>query len=204
MLFSTYFRALSAGKKIALVAVFSALSIVVNVFSIDVGASNKIAFTYAVCFFAGCMLGGVPAFLVAFLGDTIGFFINAQGGVFWLFGVTLGIYALIMGAIMNVPFGKGRAAPYLKAVIAFAAGYLLITVGLNTVVNYWYARIFFWGGQPNKTIGVYLAGRIGFQSVVYAVNVGVSMVLLPVMLHIGRPKAKHKKYDTAPQNEEKV
>ena len=71
MLFSAYFRSLSAAKKVALLAVFIALSIVVNCFSIDVTASNKIAFTYVVCFFAGFLLGGVPAFGIALLGDVI-------------------------------------------------------------------------------------------------------------------------------------
>ena len=75
MFFSTYFRALSAGKKIALLAVFVALSVVVNCFSIDVSPSNKIAFTYAVCFFAGYLLGAVPAFFVALLGDVFGYLI---------------------------------------------------------------------------------------------------------------------------------
>ena len=89
MLFSAYFRSLSAAKKVALLAVFIALSIVVNCFSIDVTASNKIAFTYVVCFFAGYLLGGVPAFCIALLGDAIGYLVNPVG-VYWLFGLTLG------------------------------------------------------------------------------------------------------------------
>ena len=123
-LFSTYFRALSAGKKTAFVAVLAALSVVVNCFSIDIGASNKIAFTYTVCFFAGYLLGGVPAFFVALFGDVIGYLVNPVG-VYWLYGVTLGLYAFLMGVVMNVPLGKGhRAAPYIKA----AAALLLIAL----------------------------------------------------------------------------
>ena len=192
MFFSAYFRALSAGKKIALAALFAALSVVVNVFSVDVGTSNKIAFTYTVCFFAGYLMGGLPAFVVAFLGDALGYLINPQG-VYWLFGVTLGVYAFIMGAAMNAPFGKGRGAPYWKAAIAFVTGYLLVTVLLNSVVNYWYARIFFWNGVEKKVFWVYVGGRIAFQSVVFAVNAAVSMALLPVAVKLSVPKNKRKR-----------
>ena len=135
MFFSAYFRALSAGKKIALAALFAALSVVVNVFSVDVGTSNKIAFTYTVCFFAGYLMGGLPAFLVAFLGDALGYLINPQG-VYWLFGVTLGVYAFIMGAAMNAPFGKGRGAPYWKAAIARSEGRRVGKVRRSPVAPY--------------------------------------------------------------------
>ena len=185
MFFSACFRALSAGKKTALAAVFVALSVVVNCFSIDVGTSNKTDFTYAVCFYAGYLLGAVPAFFVAFLGDALGYLLNPQG-VFWLFGVTLGVYAVIMGAVMNAPLGRGRGAPYLRAVVALVLGYVLVTVVLNSVVNYWYARIFFWDGIPKKTFLVYLGGRLAFQSIVYAVNFAVCLALLPAAVGFSR------------------
>ena len=115
MLFSVYIRRLTAAKKIALLAVFIALSIVVNCFSIDVGSSNKIAFTYVVCFFAGYLLGGVPAFCIALLGDAIGYLVNPVG-VYWLFGLTLGVYAFLMGVVMNfqVRADENKAAPYVR------------------------------------------------------------------------------------------
>ena len=143
MLFSAYFRSLSAAKKVALLAVFIALSIVVNCFSIDVSASNKIAFTYVVCFFAGFLLGGVPAFGIALLGDVIGYLVNPVG-VYWLFGLTLGVYAFLMGVVMNfkVRAEENKAIPYVRAAVALLLGYLLITVLLNSAVNYWYAMLF--------------------------------------------------------------
>lgn len=203
MFFSTYFRALSAGKKIALLAVFVALSVVVNCFSIDVSPSNKIAFTYAVCFFAGYLLGAVPAFFVALLGDVFGYLINPVG-VYWLFGVTLGVYAAIIGVVTNLPFGTGRAATYVKAAVALVLGYVLITVLLNSVVNYYYVKIFIWQGETNKPFLVYLGGRLAFQTVIYAVNLAVCMALLPIIVHIGRPRLKGKKRRPAEGEQERV
>ena len=191
VLFSEYFRALSAGKKLALVGVFAALSVVVNCFSIDVTASNKIAFTYALCFFAGYLLGGAPAFLVALFGDAMGYLVNPVG-VYFLFGATLGVYALLVGIVMNLGFGEGRGAAYAKAAIALAAGYVCVTVVLNSAVNYWYVCLFVWEGAVKKTFWVYYAGRISFQSIVYAVNAAICFAALPVMLRIDRRGKKRK------------
>ena len=189
MFFTAYFRALSAGRKIAFCAVLAALSVVVNCFSIDVGPSNKIAFTYAVCFVAGYLLGAVPAFFIALFGDVIGYLVNPSG-VYWLYGVTLGFFAALMGILTNLPFGKGRAAPYLKAAAALVAGYALVTVLLNSVVNYTYLTTFVWNGEPSKTFLVYLGGRLAFQSIVYAVNVAVCLALLPVLVHLEKRNRK--------------
>lgn len=193
MFFSTYFRSLSASKKIALLAVFIALSIVVNCFSIDVTASNKIAFTYVVCFFAGYLMGGVPAFFIAFLGDAIGYLANPSG-VYWLFGLTLGVYALMMGMIMNVKWGEKKSATYLKTILALIIGYLFVTVLLNSAVNYWYVRLFLWGGEAKKTFWVYLGGRLAFQSVVYAVNAALCVAIVPVLLKVDEQIRRRKQH----------
>lgn len=193
MLFSAYFRSLSAAKKVALLAVFIALSIVVNCFSIDVTASNKIAFTYVVCFFAGFLLGGVPAFGIALLGDVIGYLVNPVG-VYWLFGLTLGVYAFLMGVVMNfkVRAEENKAIPYVRAAVALLLGYLLITVLLNSAVNYWYVMLFLWEGVAKKTFLVYLGGRLAFQSVVYAVNAAICVAIVPVLLQIDRRLKRRK------------
>ena len=197
MLFSVYFRRLTAAKKIALLAVFVALSIVVNCFSIDVGSSNKIAFTYVVCFFAGYLLGGVPASCIALLGDAIGYLVNPVG-VYWLFGLTLGVYAFLMGVVMNfqVRADENKAAPYVRTAVALVLGYVLITVLLNSLVNYWYVMLFVWNGAAKKTFLVYLGGRLAFQSIVYAVNAAICVAIVPVLVQIDRRlkrrrRAKH-------------
>lgn len=200
MLFSVYFRRLTAAKKIALLAVFVALSIVVNCFSIDVGSSNKIAFTYVVCFFAGYLLGGVPAFCIALLGDAIGYLVNPVG-VYWLFGLTLGVYAFLMGVVMNfqVRADENKAAPYVRTAVALVLGYVLITMLLNSLVNYWYVMLFVWNGAAKKTFLVYLGGRLAFQSIVYAVNAAICVAIVPVLVQIDRrlKRRKHAKHTDA-------
>ena len=74
---SKAFRSFSMSKQIAYLAIFIALSVAANsVLGVELSASNKITFTYTVSFLAGYLLGPVPAFLVGFIGDAIGFRIS--------------------------------------------------------------------------------------------------------------------------------
>lgn len=191
-MFSKFFLSLSAGKKIAFLAVFTALSVAVNFLSIDITPTNKITFTYLLCFFAGIFLGAVPAFSVAFLGDSISFLI-APTGVFWLFGLTLGLYAFLVGAVMNLLPVSGKKGVYIKAVIALSVGYLIITVFINSLVNYSYMLLFIWNGVAKKTFFVYLGGRLAVQSIVYAVNTAACLLLLPLAANLRAVREAGKK-----------
>ena len=99
-------------------------------------------------------------------------------------------FALLVSVTCAAPFGRGRGAPYIKAAVALLIGYALITVLLNSAVNYWYACLFFWNGVPQKTFLVYLGARLAFQSIVYAVNAALCFAVLPAVLQLRRRAAK--------------
>lgn len=182
-MFSKLFRSFSAGKKVAWCAILLALSILVNidgVFAIPLSPSLKITFTYTVCFYSAYILGAMPAFFIGFVGDGFGHLI-APNGAYFLFGLTLGLYAFFAGIIMNYVPTKSKAGLYLKTVAMFIAGYVLFTLLINSAVNYWYCIIYVWDGIPKKTFAVYLVGRISIQSIVYAANMGISIALLPIV-----------------------
>ncbi len=177
-MFTKAFRSVSVSRKVAMLALFIAVSVVANsVLGVDIGASNKIAFTYLVCFFAGCMMGPVPAFIVGVVGDAIGFLIQPVG-VFWFFGVTLGLFGFLTGLIMNGIRTKTVKGLYAKAVLAFAVGFVVVTCIVNSVINYFYSYLFYWDGIFKKGFWIYLGGRLGIQSVVYVANAVLSMLLL--------------------------
>ncbi|MDE6274314.1 MAG: folate family ECF transporter S component [Clostridiales bacterium] len=191
-MFSKFFLSLSAGKKIAYLAVFIALSVVANAFSIDVSTSQKITFTYLVCFLSGALFGAVAAFGIGFLGDAIGFLILPSSGPYWvLFSLSLGIYGFIAGIVFHCFKGERRSQLYLKGAIALIVNYILITLCINTVSNYYYLYIFYWEGIPKKAFLVFLGGRIAFQSVVYVINCALCMALLPVVYFL-KPSKKTK------------
>ena len=180
-LFTKYFLSLSSAKKIAYIAVFIALSVVMNsLIEINVTPSNKITFTYFICFISGFLLGPLPGFLVGFLGDAIGFLLVPQD-VYWLFGLTLGLTGLLAGLVRKLPL-YGRKGVFLKALVFFVLSYVLITCFVNSLVNYWYLYLFIWNGTVKTVFWVWLGGRLAFQTVIYAVNVGLCAVVLSVLV----------------------
>ena len=180
-LFTKYFLSLSSAKKIAHIAVFIALSVVTNsLIEINVTPSNKITFTYFICFISGFLLGPLPGFLVGFLGDAIGFLLVPQD-VYWLFGLTLGLTGLLAGLVRKLPL-YGRKGVFLKALVFFVLSYVVITCFVNSLVNYWYLYLFIWNGTVKTVFWVWLGGRLAFQTVIYAVNVGLCAVVLSVLV----------------------
>ena len=191
-MFSKFFLSLSPAKKIAYVAVFLALSVAANsILDIDIGASNKITFTYTVGFLTAYALGAVPAFFIGFAGDGIGFLLKPSNA-YWLFGVTIGLFGFFVGIFIHYLPLKGKVAPYIKAVIALVFCYLVITLVLNSVVNYYFVKIFMYHGDWNKAFFVYLGGRIGLQSLVYGVNFALCVAFVPALERI-LPKLQKKR-----------
>lgn len=180
VVFTRYFASLSAAKKVAYLAVFIALGVVVNSFIEISTPSTKITFTYFVCFLAGFLLGPLPGFLVGFLGDAIGFLLVPQD-VYWFFGLTLGLFGMIAGFVRKIPL-RGRAGVFGKAVIALVINYLFITCFVNSLVNYSYLYIFLPHVVEGKTFWIYLSGRLVTQTIVYAVNVAAVAVVLSVFV----------------------
>jgi len=182
-LFSSLFLNSSQGKKIALIAVFTSLAIVANVFSIDVSSSQKIAFTYLVGFFSGTFFGGLIGFVIMFLGDVLGFLINAGGGIYFLpTGLCTGLLAFIPGVIMNAINFRFKGGVILKAVIAAAAAYICVTCCLGALSNYCYVKYVVYAGQDyDKLFAAYYVGKIAFSSVVAWLNYALCFALIPII-----------------------
>lgn len=183
LLFPRYFRELSAGRKTALLGVFIALSVVANIFSIDISPSQKIAFTYLVGFFSGTLLGGPLGFIVCFFADLIAFLLPSGGGVYWpLTGICTGLLAFIPGIVMNLFRFPFRGGVYFKTAIAVLLTYLCVTCTLGAFSNYLYVKYVVYAGREyTKAFFVYLAGKIGFSTIVAVVNYALVFCMIPVL-----------------------
>ena len=178
-----FFSSLTPAKKIAYLSLFIAMSVVVNSFLEISTPVTKITFTYFVCFVGGFLLGPLPGFLIGFLGDGIGFLLKPQD-VYWLFGLTLGLYGMLAGCARKLPL-RGRGGVFGKAALALAAGYLLITCLINSLVNYSYLSVFMPSVLGGKTFWVYLGGRLLVQSIVYAVTAAAVTAVLAAFVGSG-------------------
>lgn len=181
-MFSKVFAELTAAKRIAYFALAAAIGTILNFLVIDLSPSNKLTFTYLFSFFTGYLFGALPAFAAGLLGDFLGWAIRPDG-VYWLFGVTLGLFGVISGVIMNYgrPKNDSLKSLYLKTLAALVAGYISITCILNSAVGYSFYVLFVDKVAVKKTFWLWLSGRLGIQTVIYAANAALCFVMLPLV-----------------------
>ena len=114
LLFTKTLLSLSVAKAIALIGVFTALSVAVNIFSIDISPSLKVSFNYLFGFFCGAIFGPVVGFTICFTGDLLAFLTPIfSSGVYWLpTGICSGLLAFIPGLVFTACdyFGSSKSA----------------------------------------------------------------------------------------------
>ena len=174
---------MTAARKIAFIGVFTALSIVVNMFSIDVSPSLKISFNYFLCFFCGVIFGPVIGFVICFIGDLLAFLLPLGGGIYWLpTGVCSGLLAFIPGLVFTAIRFKFRGGVYVKTTIAVILMYLFITCGLGALSNYLYVKYVVYAGKEyTKVFWAYLGGKILFSTIVSLVNYALVFGSIPIL-----------------------
>lgn len=162
-------------KTVAYCALFVALSVVANTFTlyIGVGGGNALSFVYTVCFLSGAVLGPLGGFITGACGDVLGWLINPSGGAF---NPAISVISGLIGLISGLTFflfkklGKGDKT-VLPSVISFVLIFLVCT-NLNTVALYFYymsAKYSFWA---------FYAIRTPKQLIFWAINFALSLALV--------------------------
>lgn len=161
-------KVLSKNIKVTLfityIAILSAISVVLNIFTIPIGIGTKaISFTYLPSMIAGFFLGPIPGFLVGVIGDVLGQIIAPHGP--WIATMTLssGLLGLIPGLINKIP----KLNTYIKIVISFILCFLICTFLINTLSTY---KVYVIDRGGSKTFWFYVGERIGFMSLVVVIN----------------------------------
>ena len=148
-------------RKIAYMAVLTALCAVVNMFSIDIAGIFKLSFVTAVCMISAYLFGPILGGVIAFLGDLIGFLLVPSPYAYSPYiGLCNVLFTVIVG-VLYILLTK-RFGFVLTSVIALFAAHIVASVFLNSyIVSSLYSQSGFWAivGQ-----------RILFQTPVNAVN----------------------------------
>ena len=116
-MFSPIIQGKTATKKIAYIAVITAVLIVCNTLLEIKFSDVQFSITLLLSMLAGILLGGGSGFCACVIGDAIGFMINSWGYTYmpWV-GLTLGVTALLSGVIfyfVNFKFKGGLAVKLL-------------------------------------------------------------------------------------------
>lgn len=165
-------NALSKTKKITYLAVLSALATVSNIFDIKISDEFQISLVATVGFLAGYSLGGGYGFAVCFIGDLIGAIINPHGPYNPIIGIGTGLWGLIPG----IAFYYFKGNDYVKSVICFLLGFLLISAGVNVVG--------FCLMYPSYYTFDILLPTLPLKFAVVAVNAAISIALLSALPRI--------------------
>lgn len=118
---------LSKTQKITYTAVLTALAVVANVFDVKISDEFQISLVATVGLTTGYLLGGGFGFAVCFMGDLLGAIVNPHGPYNPIIGIGTGLWGLIPG----IAFSYFKGNPYLKTVISFLIGFILISAGVN-------------------------------------------------------------------------
>lgn len=127
--FSDVYLSFSRGGKIAYAAVFTALSVIANVFAIPL-LDIQFSLTFTVTFLSGCILGPAMGFVVGFLGDLLG--VLCVGLPYMPFvGIATATIGLIGGFVVKIPL-RFRGALYIKLVLGEVLCLIICTCGINS------------------------------------------------------------------------
>ncbi len=174
-------------KKICYIAVFVALSVIANTFTVymNVSGSNALSFTYTVDFLAGALLGPLAGFLTGLLGDLLGWFINSSGGAYNPFlSLTSGLLGLLPGLVFlgyEKIFEKKKKYILfmpLVCVVSFLSVWAVCT-NLNTFLMY----VYYIAGKSKKytSFSAYYIYRIPVQTLFWAINMILSACMIVPM-----------------------
>ncbi len=165
-------------KMISYAALFSALSIVANVFTVyfSINGTNALSFTYTVCFLAGALCGPLVGGIVGFVGDVLGWVINSTGGAF---NPVITLSSVLIGVISGFVFliskktGKPDAC-VVPTIISFIFIFLICT-NINTIGLYFYYM------SGKYTFWAYYIIRTPKQLILWAINMVICIIITKPM-----------------------
>lgn len=183
----------SLSKKLAFIALFTAVNIVSNMLLetriFDIQYSLTIVFS----FISGLFLGPLYGFLSCLLGDFIGYLINSWGQLYmpWV-GVSTGFFAFISGLVFSFK-SKKTYMLFVKAAIFAFVSFLVCTVLINSSGFYLYNKKLGFGeaflaytenltGYRYSSFYLYICYRLIFKGQIFnsIVNYALIFVLLPM------------------------
>lgn len=137
-LVSPFIRNLNAARRVTYIAVMTALSVICNLLLEWKFVSVQFSLTIAVSVVTGVLVGGGTGFVIAFIGDLIGYFggnFSVIGYTPWI-GLSTGLMAFF-GGIINIG-SKKKAFLFIKIAIVSVLILVFCTICINTTFLYFY------------------------------------------------------------------
>lgn len=166
----------SNNRKIAYIALLSALVVVVNIFEFKL-ADTQFSFTLVASALVGVLIGPIYGFAACFIGDLVGFLQNSGGFMYmpWI-GISLGLTSFISGCVYHGIKDNGKKqVEYGKLLLVCLLSFFLCTIAINTTA--------FWVLYSKVDYFTYLVSRMIIQGQVWncLVNYALFILITPVL-----------------------
>ncbi len=163
-------------RKIACIAVMTALMVVGNMFFEFKLAETQFSLTIVLSAVTGVLIGPVFGFCACFLGDLVGFFYHSAGFAYlpWI-GISMGLTAAITGLIVNGLPEKRKWFSFVKIALVCLLTFLVCTVAINTTA--------FWLLYSKVDYFTYLISRLFIQGQIWnsLFNYALLFVTIPAV-----------------------
>ena len=185
LIFSKTLAKKSIGHKIAYIAIFAALNVAVNTFSLPLGFV-QFSFTLFMSSLTGILIGPIFGFAACFLGDTVGYFIGGGSvGMFtpWM-GVSMGVAAVISALIVNglritlIINDMQIKGIYIKLAIVCLLTFVVCTYAIGTT-----AAFYLWN-YKGLSYADFLGARMALQIWNNIGNSALLFIIIPILNRI--------------------
>ncbi len=173
-------------QRLAYIAIFAALNIVINRLSLPLGS---VQFSFSTFFAAltGVIIGPLFGFFSAFMGDLVGFFIGASSYAYspWI-GISTSLFAFLIGGMVYLLPARTKPWLYVKLVWGCIISFFVCSVAINSTYLYLllYSSMDFW---EFLIIRFFVQGQIWNSLVNYAllfVCIPALNGIKPLKLHL--------------------
>ena len=180
-MFSDSAKEFKSVKSIAVTGMLIAVSMVIEMFSIDIGYA-KLNFAFVAIAAIGMLFGPTVGFGAGLICDVVGFIALPTGAFLPLYTLVAGLQGLIYGLCLyykrelKIEIGGKDISLIIRATVARLLDVVLINLLINTKLNLHYGFI------PPAAYSSAIAARITKNAIELAVDLPLLYIILPVCL----------------------
>lgn len=167
---------LSQSLKLATMAMFVALYVVLYAVKIPITPESRISVTFIPVALCGYLLGPVPAMLVGGIGDVVAFFLFPSGAYFPGFTVSAILSGMVYGCLLYKSSG-------LSMRVRVVISKIIITVCINMILNTLWTAILY-----EKAFFVLLFSRVLKNLITMPFQIIITIIFIDIMSKCGVTK----------------
>lgn len=187
-MFQNSFKELKSIKCLTVTGIFIAISMVIEMFSIDIGFV-KLNFAFIAIAVIGMLFGPSVSFFAGLACDLVGFIAHPSSSFLIAYTLAAGLQGLFYGMVLyhkndrrsiliadNLKKTQKDITLFFRAVVARLLDVVVINLLINTALNLHYGFI------PKEAYGTAIVARVAKNVLELVIDIPLLFILLPVAL----------------------